>query len=94
MRQVQGVQGGYKAGTKGVKWHKAGTRGARQVQGRYKGCQGRYKAGTRGMVQVQGRYKGCKVGMRQLQRVQGIQIVFFCLKTRGCCPLQPLLMPI
>ena len=32
---------------------------------------GRYKAGKRGARQVQDRHKGCKLGMRQVQGVQG-----------------------
>ena len=43
MRWVQGVQGRYEAGKRGV----------RQVQ--VKGVRGRYKAGKRGARQVQGR---------------------------------------
>ena len=49
MRQIKGVQGRYKAGTSG----------ARQIQG----C----KVGTRQVEGVQGRYKGCEAGMRQVK---------------------------
>ena len=53
MRQVNGVQGGYKVGK----------RGARQVQNRYKGCE----AGSRQVKGVRGRYKTGKRGVRQVQ---------------------------
>ena len=52
MRQVNGVQGGYKVGTWGARWvqdrYKACEVGTRQV----KGVQGRNKAGKRGAWQV------------------------------------------
>ena len=45
--------------------YKAGTRGMRQVKGKYKG----YKARMNNLQWLQGRCKGYEVGMRQVKRV-------------------------
>ena len=72
-------------GTRGAK----GARGARDKRDvrQVQWVQGGYEAGTRGVIGVQIRYKWFKVGKRQVQGMQGKQIVIGWLQMRGCLHL-------